>query len=296
MQDSNLNTRIEKGTKSALLGLFVNLGLSIVKILSGIIGNSYALIADGIESIADIFSSIIVWRGLKVSGRAADDDYHFGYGKAESLATVIVALMLLVAAIAIAIVGIREIMTPHHTPKPFTLGILAVVILIKETLFRKVFQVGDQVKSSAVKSDAWHHRSDAITSAAAFIGISIALYGGPGWESADDYAALLAALVIAINGWSLLKPAIADLMDKAPEKEFIEQIRSATNNVEGVKFVEKVLARKVGLGYLVDMHVQAQGTMSLKDSHILSGKVKTAVKTAIPEVIGVLIHMEPFEN
>lgn len=277
-------------------GLIINSALAVFKILAGLLGNSYALIADGIESSADVFSSLVILRGLNVSRRAADDDYHFGYAKAEALAAAVVSVMLLGAAIGVGIVGIREILTPHHLPAPFTLVVLVLVVGIKETLFRKVLAVGLEVESSAVKVDAWHHRSDALTSVAAFIGIAVALLGGPGWESADDYAAIFAGFVIAYNGLRLLREACGELMDRAPEGQILSEIQTAASSVAGVCLVEKLMARKFGMGYLVDMHVHADPQMSLREAHILSGKVKSAVKAKLPQVINVLIHMEPEDH
>jgi cation diffusion facilitator family transporter len=252
------------------------------------------LIADAIESTTDIFSSLIVWAGLRVASREPDDDYPFGYGKAESLAGTIVSLMLLSAAIVIAVQATREIRTPHHMPAAFTLVVLVGVVVVKEFLFRKVFVVGTEVGSTAVKADAWHHRSDAITSAAAFFGISIALVGGAGWESADDWAAIAAAGIIFYNGTRILRPAVADLMDRAPEPTLRNQVAAAACSTDGVRAIEKLKMRKVGFGYSVELHVQADPQLSLHDAHIVSGRVKSAIRTAVPSVLGVLVHMEPF--
>lgn len=290
----SLQGRIAQGVRAAQLGLLVNAALAVVKVLTGLIGNSYALIADGVESGADIFSSLIVWRGLKISGRSADEEFHFGYGKAESLASAIVALMLLGAAVGVAIAAVREVVTPHHLPEPFTLIVLVLVMGIKEVMFRRTMRVGSETGSNVVQADAWHHRSDAITSLAAFVGISVALAGGSGWESADDYAALLSSMVIGWNGYCLLRPAISDLMDKAPDREFVDNVTSVALAVAGVLGIEKVAARKVGLGYFIEIHVQALPTLPLYDAHILGGIVKSRLKEAMPSILGVLVHMEPF--
>lgn len=285
-----------RGIRSAQTGLLANAALAVIKVLAGVLGNSYALIADGIESTADLLSSSIVWGGLRIASREADSEYPFGYGKAESLATATVSLMLIGAAIGISIEAIREIITPHHAPAPFTLAVLVLVVLIKETLFRKVDAVGAEVGSEAVRADAWHHRSDAITSLAAFVGISIAIAGGEGWESADDWAALIASAVIAWNGQRLLRPAIAGLMDRSPEPQIHDRIRQVASAVPDVRAVEKVIVRRAGTDYFVDLHVHADPGMSLRDAHIVSGKVKSAIRTALPNVRGVLVHMEPFET
>ncbi|MBK9411623.1 MAG: cation transporter [Gemmatimonadetes bacterium] len=282
--------------QTAQLGLLINTGLALVKFVAGILGNSYALIADAVESTSDILSSAIVWGGIRIASREADDDFPFGYGKAEALAGAIVALMLLAASVGISIEAIREIHTPHHAPAPFTLIVLVAVVLVKETLFRRVFRVGEEEESIAVKSDAWHHRSDAITSVAAFIGISIALWKGEGWESADDWAALVAALVIAINALILLRPAVFDLMDRAPEPDIVERVRLAALAVPDVMAIEKLKVRRAGTGLYVDLHVQSDPNLSLHAAHIVSGKVKSAIRGSVGRVHGVLIHMEPFEG
>lgn len=292
----SLSERIDKGARAAQLGLVTNAFLVVVKIVAGILGTSSALIADGVESSADIFSSLIVWRGIKISGRSADEEYHFGYSKAESVAGAVVAIMLLGASLGVIILAIREILTPHHLPAPFTLLVLLAVIVIKEVLFKKVSAVGEDVESSAVQSDAWHHRADALSSGAAFIGILLAVWNGPGWETADDYAALVSAVIIAYNGYSMLRPALNDLMDKAPEKEVLDAVLKAAWEVEGVQCVEKLMARKAGLGYFVALHIQADPALSLRDAHIIGGKVKTAIRRSVPTVLGALIHMEPFEG
>jgi cation diffusion facilitator family transporter len=288
-------SKINLGIRAAQVGVLTNVGLVTLKLVAGLLGNSYALVADAIESSTDVFSSLIVWRGLEITGKPPDDDYPYGYGKADSIAAAIVALMLIGAAISIMILAVREILIPHHAPAPFTLIVLAGVIICKEFLFRRVLEVGHETGSTAVMADAWHHRSDALTSAAAFIGIAIALWGGPGWESADDWAAAVAAVIIGANGARLLRPAVDDLMDRTPESDLLDAIGKAALSVPGVLAIEKVRVRKLGMGYFVDLHVQSEPTMLLRDAHILSGKVKGAIRTALPRVSDVLVHMEPYE-
>jgi cation diffusion facilitator family transporter len=286
----------ERGIRSAQAGLLVNALLAVIKVISGVIGNSYALIADGIESTADLLSSTIVWSGLRIASKDPDADYPFGYGKAESLAAATVALMLIGAAIAIAILAVREIVTPHHAPAPFTLVVLLAVVLVKELLFRRVNAVGLAVDSDALRADAWHHRSDAITSLAAFIGISIAVVGGEGWEPADDWAALVAAAVILWNGQRLLRPSIAGLMDRSAAPTLISRVHDIAAAVDNVKAVEKVIVRRAGTVYFADLHVEADPEMPLRDAHAVGHAVKAAIMEHLPNVRGVLVHMEPHEN
>ena len=291
-----MNQALQRGIRLAQIGLVVNGLLALVKLVAGVLGHSYALIADAVESVADLFASLVVWGGLRVSSRDADNRYPFGYGKAEAVSAAIVGLMLCGAAIGIAIEAVREIMIPHHAPAPFTLAVLVGVVLVKELLFRFVLRNAHQIGSQAVHADAWHHRSDAITSTAAFIGISIALIGGPGWEEADDWAALLASTLILYNGASILRPALQELMDRSPNQEVLHAVERAAHSVGGVLATEKLRARKTGTRFQLELHVQAAPLLSLHEAHILSGKVKRAILDAVPSVQGVLVHMEPYEG
>jgi cation diffusion facilitator family transporter len=287
---------LARGMRAARLGILANTALAVFKLVAGIVGNSYALVADAIESIADVASSSIVLRGLQVAGRDPDEQYPFGYGKAEALAGAAVALMLLGAAVGIAIEAIREIRTPHHAPAWWTLLVLVVVMAIKGVLSRRVGAVGSEIGSTAVRTDAQHHFSDALTSAAAFIGISVAVIRGPGWEAADDWAALAASVVIAVNAVRLVRPAVADLMDRSPEPDVIDVIRSTARAVSGVLAIEKLAVRRVGLGYRAVVHVQADPEMSLHDAHALGATVTRTIHARVPEMQSVIVHMEPFEN
>jgi len=271
----------------------VNLVLSGTKLAAGIAGHSHALVADAVESFADIFSSLIVWRGLVVAAAPPDEDHPYGHGKAEPIASAIVAAMLLGAALWIAITAFGEIRQPHLAPAPFTLIVLLAVVAVKESLFRFVSREGQAVDSSAVKTDAWHHRSDAITSVAAGIGITVSLVGGRGFEAADDVAAIAAAGVIAWNGWHLLRPALNELMDTAPGPEVIDQIRRIADVTPGVDRVEKCIVRKVGYQYFVDMHVEVDPQMTVLRSHEIAHDVKDKIREIIPAVSDVLVHIEP---
>ena len=281
--------------------MVVNAVLAATKLAAGIIGNTYALVADAVESTADIFSSLVVWGGLRVAGRDPDEDYPYGYGKAESLAAAVVSLMLLAASGGISVQAVREIRTPHHTPAPWTLAVLVVVMLVKWRLSRRVHSVGAEIESTAVKADAWHHMSDAVTSAAAFVGISIALLGsrlrgGSGWESADDWAALAASAVIASNGVLMLRRTIPELMDRTPGAEVVESVRRAAESVPGVLATEKLAIRKSGMSYQASIHVQADPRLPLEEAHVLGGMVKSAIRAAVPAMQSVLVHMEPYDE
>lgn len=267
--------------------------LATAKLTAGILGNSYALIADAVESLADVFSSIIVWRGVVLAAEPADEDHPYGHGKAEPIAAAVVAMILLIAALGISTQAIREMFSPQHGPKPFTLIVLLATVAIKETLFRVVVRESAEIDSSVVRTDAWHHRSDAITSLAAAIGISIALIGGRGFESADSIAAVIAAVIIAWNGWRLLRPALDELMDTAPSKQFNAQIEKIALEIPGVNAVEKCFVRKMGFNLYVDLHMEVDPEMTVLRGHEIAHQVKDEIRRQLPSVHDVLIHVEP---
>jgi cation diffusion facilitator family transporter len=273
--------------------MVVNVFLAAGKLVAGVVGHSHALVADAVESFADIFSSLIVWRGVVIAAKPADEDHPYGHGKAEPIAAAVVSLMLLMAAGWIAVKSVHEISEPHLAPAPFTLVVLIAVIVIKECLFRFVLKTAAEIDSSAVRSDAWHHRSDAITSLAAGVGITISLVGGKGYESADDWAALAAAGVIAFNGISLLRPALNELMDRAPEHGVVEHINALARAVPGVDAVEKTHVRKMGYQLFVDMHIEVDPQMTVLRSHEIAHEVKDKVRATMPNVSDVLVHIEP---
>jgi cation diffusion facilitator family transporter len=282
----------QTSARVALFGMIVNSIFAVVKILGGFFGHAYVLIADGIESGLDIAGSFVIWSGLKVAARPPDASHPYGHGKAEPIAAIIVAVGVLAAAVGLAIQSVREIFLPHHAPASYTLGILIVVIVVKETLFRYVNRIGRSVESTAVQTDAWHHRSDALTSAAAFIGISLALIGGERWQSADDWAAIFACGVIAANGIRLLRPAFYEIMDTAPRK-IVKSVCSVAGTVPGVIDVEKCRARKMGLEFYVDMHVGVDGKISVYEGHEIAHRVKNAIQQSDSRIADVLVHIEP---
>lgn len=282
-----------RASRSTLIGIAVNGSLAVIKGVAGVLGNSYALVADAIESLSDVVSSVVVWLGLRVAASSPTERHPYGKGRAEAIAAVVVALALFAAAIGIAINSVKEIRTPHHAPAPFTLAVLVIVIIAKESLFRFVFKVGEEVTSTAVKSDAWHHRSDAITSTAAFVGISIALIFGKGYESADDWAALLASAVIFLNASLLIKPALGELTDAAPDTQMVEKIRSVAVEVPGVLGTHRCWVRKLGFDHFVELDIVVDGSMTVHEGHDLAHQVQEAIKDAIPVITRVMVHVEP---
>lgn len=282
-------------TNAPLVGAFINAGLAAVKITGGVVGHSGALVADGIESCSDVVSSLVVWGGLRISLKPADEDHPYGHGKAEPLAAIAAAAALVIAAVIIAVESIKQILTPHETPAWYTLVILAGVVIIKYLLAKFVSHAGEAVESTALKTDALHHLSDALTSAAAFIGIAVALIGGTGYEAADDWAALFACLIISYNGINLFKDGVNEIMDAAPSKEYEEKIRMTAGAVPGVLGIEKCLIRKSGLHRLIDIHVEVDGDLSVREGHEIAHQVKDALLASEYGVADVLVHIEPYD-
>src|SRR5450432_4052953 len=286
-------SNLQSGARVALLGMLINVVLAAAKIMTGLLGNSYVLIADGIESALDIAGSAIIWGGLKVAALPPDETHPYGHGKAEPVAAVIVSLGVIAAAFGLAFRSAHAISQPHRAPRPFTLFVLIVVVIVKELLYRSVIRIGKNVESTAVQTDAWHHRTDALTSIAAFIGISIALLGGPKWQSADAWAALFACALIGANGYRLLNPALNEIMDTAPRGEIVSAIRAATSAVPGVRNIEKCLVRKMGLEFYVDLHVGVDETISVRSGHSIAHEVKDAIRRTDSRIADVLVHVEP---
>jgi cation diffusion facilitator family transporter len=286
-------TNEQTAVKATYFSIIGNTCLALIKGMAGFFGNSYALIADAIESTADIFASFLVLFGIKYSNRPADKNHPYGHGRAEPLITFIVVGFLITSATIIAYESISNIRIAHDLPKPWTLFVLGAIIIWKEYSFRLVMKRSIETNSSSLKADAWHHRSDAITSVAAFVGISIALLLGKGYESADDWAALFASGFILFNAYLIFRPALGEIMDEHVYDDLIEKIREVSYQVEGIIDTEKCFIRKAGMKYHVDLHAIVNGTITVKEGHDLAHKLKDTLREKLPELGHVLIHVEP---
>jgi cation diffusion facilitator family transporter len=286
-------TNEQTAVKATYFSIIGNTLLAIIKGLAGFFGNSYALTADAIESTTDIFASFLVLFGIKYSNRPADENHPYGHGRAEPLITFLVVGFLITSATIIAYESINNIGTPHELPKPWTLLVLGTIIIWKEYSFRLVMKRSLESNSSSLKADAWHHRSDAITSVAAFIGISIALFLGKGYESADDWAALFASGFIFYNSYLIFRPALGEIMDEHLNEDLITAIRKVAQQVDGIVNTEKCFIRKAGMKYHVELHAIVNSTITVKEGHTLAHTLKDTLREEIPELGHVLIHIEP---
>lgn len=289
----------EKAERTAWYSLAGNFLMAIVKAVVGYFGNSYALIADAIESTGDVFASALVIIGFRYAKRPPDENHPYGHGKVEPLITFVVVGFLVASATLIIIESIHNIQTPHKAPESYTLWFIAGVILVKELFFRFVSKSGKEIGSTSLQADAWHHRSDAITSACAFVGIAIAVYMGDDWAQADDWAALIASLIIFYNAYIIFRPALGEIMDEHRYDDFIAIIREKAMEVEGIHTTEKCWVRKSGMRYWVDLHIHVDGNLSVHEGHTIAHNLKAHLMKALPEIEDVLVHVEPadtFEN
>lgn len=286
--------RAHASARLVLRGIALNAGLAVVKFTGGILGNTYALVADGAESTLDILSSLLVWAGFRVAARPPDDDHPYGHGKAEPLTALAVAVFVFVMAGWVAWHAVHEIITPHQGPKWWTLPLLAGVVAIKIWFSRRLGAAGEAAGSTALGIEAMHHWADAVTSGAAFVGIAIALAGGKGWEAADDWAALFGCVVIAFNGVSMFGKALGDVMDTAVPADFVQEVRALALAVPGVAALDKVRVRKSGLSHLVDIQVRVNGALTVREGHDIAHAVKDALIASGPHAISdVTVHIEP---
>ena len=283
----------ETAIRTSYFSIAGNTALALIKGAAGVLGNSYALIADAIESTTDIFSSILVLFGLRYARRPADDNHPYGHGRIEPLITFLVVAFLVFSATVIAFESIRHIQTPHEVPESWTLIVLGGIILWKELSYRYVLKRGKESNSSSLQADAWHHRSDAITSVTAFIGISIALLAGPGYEAADDWAALLASAFILYNAYLIFRPALGEIMDEHLYDELIDDVRRSALEVEGVAGTEKCFVRKSGMRYLIDLHALVDGELSVREGHEIAHRLQDHLRNTLPNLGQVLVHIEP---
>lgn len=288
-------SQLKTAIRTIYFSIIGNTVLAAIKILAGVFGNSFALIADGIESITDIISSFFVLLGLHYAKRPADENHPYGHGKIEPLITFIVVAFLVTSATVIVLESIQHIRTPHKTPEPWTLLILGAIILWKEISYRFVHKRSKETNSSSLHADAWHHRSDAITSTLAFIGISIALILGEGYETADDWAALLAAGFIFYNSYLIFRPALGEIMDEHQYEDLELEIREKSLEVKGVLNTEKCFIRKSGIYYHVDLHAIVDGNSSVKKGHAIAHELKDHLHNKISNLGHILIHIEPNE-
>lgn len=287
---------IDPAIQTILFSILGSASLAVIKAFAGVVGNSYALIADAIESATDVIASFLVFLGLRYATKPADENHPYGHGKIEPLVTFVVVAFLLVSATIIAYQAVLNLRTEQVAPESWTLIVLGLIIVWKEISYRLVLRRGKELHSTSLQADAWHHRSDAITSLTAFFGICVAVFLGEGFEKADDWAALVASGFIIYNAFRIFRPALGEIMDEHQYAELDERIRQVSLKVDGILATEKCHIRKAGMDYHVDLHAIVRGSLTVRKGHEIAHEVQNQIKRDIPEITQVMVHIEPEEE
>jgi cation diffusion facilitator family transporter len=285
---------LRTGRGSALNAILVNGALGAAKLVAGLLGNSYAMVADAAESFADVMGSCVTFYGLRIAAEPADQQHPAGHGRAETLASAVTALALVGVGVTIFWHALGSLGEPRPAPNPLTLLVLVPVIFIKERMFHWMWARGREIGSLAVVADAWHQRSDVVTSVAALTGIIVAWVGGPAWSHADSWSAMFASLWLLATGLWLLGPALHELMEGSVDPALLEFIRVTSLGCDGIRGIDKVWVRKLGMRLMVDMHVVVDPDISVQEGHRLAHQVKDKLQQELPQVRNVMVHVEPY--
>ena len=294
-QHASNEDRARAGGRLVIWSLALNAAMAVLKFAGGFLGHSFALVADGAESLLDVLSSILVWAGFKVASLPPDDNHPYGHGRAEPLAALAGVVFIFATAGWIGWRSVYSIVTPHAGPHWETLPLLAGIVVTKLWVYRRLRAAATAAGSTALKVEASRHRSDAFTSAAAFIGIAIAVVGGRAWAAADGWAALFACAIITFNGVEILQRTLDEMMDTAVSPDIENDVRALASSVEGVRALDKCRIRKSGLSYLVDIQVRVDGDLSVVSGHEIGHAVKSRLMASALRVSDVTVHIEPFE-
>jgi cation diffusion facilitator family transporter len=282
--------------KGAWVGIIGNFFLAGLKIITGVVGRSFALISDGVHSLSDITSSVAVLVGLTIASKPKDKAHPYGHGKAESVASITIAALLIIVAFMLIVKVIYSFLEnePIIEPAFITLWIALASVILKEILYRYKAKLGKNVKSTSLIADAWHHRSDALSSGVVLVGIAGSIFGGPGWQYLDKIAGFIVAGIIVWVGIKIYARASSELMDESVDKEVVKVVKEKAQRVKGVKRVETLLVRKSGLDFLVDIHIEVDPKLDVTTSHNIAESVECKILEEIPEVKSVIAHIEPY--
>jgi cation diffusion facilitator family transporter len=292
---SNPERSLQRGQGSALRGILLNGSLGGAKMAAGLLGHSYAMVADACESFSDVLGSCVTLYGLRLAAEPADVSHPSGHGRAETLASAITALALCGIGGLIFWHALDSIGEPRPAPSHWTLFILVPVIIAKEWMFHFLSGQGREIGSLALKAEAWHQRSDVVTSIAALFGIIVAWIGGPGWNHADSWAAMAASLWLMGTGLWLVGPALHELMEGSVDPALLDFISETSQRCPGILGIDKIWVRKLGMRLMVDMHVEVDPAISVQEGHRLSHEMKARLQAELPQVRDVMVHVEPFE-
>jgi len=293
----NANNLYALGRRGAWVGIIGNAFLSLIKILAGILGKSYSLISDGLHSLSDITSSLAVLFGMIVAAKPRDKEHPYGHGKAESIASLTVAIMLIVFGLIIGYKVVSSYVDEavFVEPAAYTLWIAFFSVIAKEGMYRYKVNLGKKIKSTSLIADAWHHRSDALSSAVVVVALVLTIYAGEKWAFMDRAGALAVSVMILYAGVKVYLRAASELMDESVDPEIEKEVKKIASTIKEIKYVETLLVRKAGLDFLVDMHIEVDANLSVLESHSIAKLVKNKILQEMPQVKSVLVHVEPYE-
>jgi len=291
-----MNRHQNIAVKTVIFSILSNMCLACIKYSAGHYGHSYALIADSIESASDSVSSMLLLGAMLYASKKSNKHYPYGYGKAESLMTFISIGLVFICGVTIVWQSLHNLEQSRSAPEAFTLYILGAIIGWKELSFQYVSYHANTIQSLSLKADAWHHRSDALSSVAAFIGVSIAVLMGPGYEHADDWAALVAAMIILYNAYSLIHPAFNEIIDGNVYQDVEQSLRTIASSVPQVLHIEQCYLRKAGMFYHGELHIQVDPNLSVFQGHTIAHNVERAILHQMLAIQTLMIHVEPFNQ
>ncbi len=294
-----MKTREKDIYKVTIIGTIVNAFLVAIKFVAGILGRSSALVADAVHSLTDFISDMIVLIFVKISGKPRDEEHEYGHGKFETLATLIIGVLLAAAGIGLLINGAKQVwdsLRGNTLPEPtwIALAVAIISIVSKEILYRYTVREGKRLNSDAVIANAWHHRSDAISSIGTMIGIGGAMFFGEKWRILDPLAAVVVSFFIIKAGYDIIKPAINELLESSLPKEQTEEITKTILSVKGVEGLHNLRTRKIGNTIAIDVHVKMDGNLKLVEAHEIASRVERAIRAHFGPESMIYVHMEPF--
>ena len=285
------NIRYQQGKKISIISLLSNTFLALIKIFIGFFANSKALIADGFHSVSDMASTIIVMISIKFSETPADKNHPYGHEKAEALGTNILAVILILTAVFLGRDAVLTMLSGNIAePGSWALVAAFISILVKEVLYRFTIKIGEEINSRGLIADAHHHRSDALSSIAALIGIGGAKLG---FRFLDPLAGLVVAFLILKVGYEIMRDTSYELMDGRPDKDKIDNIRSLADSIEGVQEIRDIKLRSYGPNYIVDLKIVVIDQLSVAEGHNIAREVKSEIINNTEDVKDVLVHVDP---
>ncbi len=292
------NSRQREIYRVTIVGSVVNLLLLIFKFVAGIVGHSAAMVADSVHSLSDFVTDIVVVLFVRLSGRPADEDHDYGHGKFETFATLFVSLVLLGVAVMLFVNGVIDIVSALHGEKLETPGLVALIaaaasIVIKEILYRYTVRCGKKLNSQVVVANAWHHRSDALSSIGVLVGVAGAMLLGGSWSILDPIAATIVSVFIAKVAYNLLMPSLEELLERSLPKEVEQRILEIILSVDGVSSPHHLRTRRIGNAYAIEVHIRMDGDMTLAQSHTVTTTVERLLKQEFGDSTHVGIHTEP---